>query len=58
MRQPQVWYCQRKNQGCASPLVAFNDKVYLAAQGTNSQEFVDAISHERSYGGTAFYDAG
>ena len=38
-------------------LVAFNEKVHLAAQGTNSQELVDAISHEKSYGGTAFYDA-
>jgi Ca-activated chloride channel homolog len=38
-------------------LVAFNDKAYLAAQGTNPQELVDAITHERSFGGTAFYDA-
>ena len=38
-------------------LVAFNDKAYLAAQGTNPQELVDAITRERSVGGTAFYDA-
>jgi VWFA-related protein len=38
-------------------LVAFNDKTYLAAQSTNSQDLVDAIAHERFGGGTALYDA-